>query len=192
MAQDTGRAGKAEISQIGLDKGYRILSMAGHVYLIGSKDFHWYKIGKSSNATIRVSELGILLPFKIEVIAVWKSVNHHELEQNLHAMFEGNKINGEWFSFTDLELPTVISKIDELRLTVSKVDGFAQFSNIEKNVLPKKPYRAEERLANKMAHSEQQLLKRIGKLTAQNRELERQLQKFLASGSPVSGPALDQ
>ncbi len=67
--------------------------MAGHVYLIGSRTFNWYKIGKSGNAAIRVAELGILLPFRIEVIAVWKAQNHHELEKLLHEKHAAQRIS---------------------------------------------------------------------------------------------------
>ena len=50
-------------------------SYRGYVYLIGSSRFGWYKIGKSRSATIRVQTLGILLPFKVEVFAVWMTDN---------------------------------------------------------------------------------------------------------------------
>jgi hypothetical protein len=66
--------------------------MAGYVYLIGSSIFKWYKIGKSSRAAIRVTELGILLPFRIEVIAVWKLSNYHAMERDLHEKHAANRI----------------------------------------------------------------------------------------------------
>lgn len=74
--------------------------MSGYVYLIGSPIFGWYKIGKAKTPEVRVRDLGILLPFKIEVIAVWKAENHHLLEKTLHEMYAENRINGEWFEFT--------------------------------------------------------------------------------------------
>jgi hypothetical protein len=55
--------------------------MTGFVYLIGSTTFGWYKIGKSITPEVRIQNLGILLPFKIEVIAVWKAANHHAMEK---------------------------------------------------------------------------------------------------------------
>ena len=42
--------------------------MEGFVYLIGSPLFGWYKIGKSKTPEVRVSNLGILLPFKLKII----------------------------------------------------------------------------------------------------------------------------
>ena len=69
----------------------------GYVYLIGTPIFGWYKIGKSRTPEVRVKDLGILLPFKVEIIGVWKAVNHHLMESTLHEMYKTNKINGEWF-----------------------------------------------------------------------------------------------
>lgn len=85
--------------------------MPGHVYLIGSRKFHWFKIGKSSNATIRVNQLGILLPFPIEVFAVWKTSAPSVLEYQLHQKYAANRINGEWFSFTAEEVNCLIHEM---------------------------------------------------------------------------------
>jgi hypothetical protein len=57
-------------------------NMAGYVYLIGTPIFGWYKIGKSITPEIRVKDLGILLPFKIKVMAIWKAENHHLMESS--------------------------------------------------------------------------------------------------------------
>jgi hypothetical protein len=105
--------------------------MAGHVYLIGSPRFRWYKIGKSSNASIRVSELGILLPFRIEVVAVWKVANHHETERVLHEKHAANRINGEWFTFTKEEITTILE--DMLWASTAVSSGF---SNLEADHIP--------------------------------------------------------
>jgi hypothetical protein len=105
--------------------------MAGHVYLIGSHLFNWYKIGLSKNASIRVSELGILLPFRVEVIAVWKATDHYKLEKELHERFEKHKINGEWFLFKGQELPKVIAEINAMGFDYAQVKQ--TFANIEKD-----------------------------------------------------------
>jgi hypothetical protein len=47
--------------------------MAGYVYLIGNSIFNWYKIGKSVTPEVRIKDLGILLPFKIKVMSIWKA-----------------------------------------------------------------------------------------------------------------------
>lgn len=86
---------------------------AGYVYLIGTPIFGWYKIGKSRTPEVRVKDLGILLPFKVEIIGVWKAVNHHLMESTLHEMYKTNKINGEWFEFTKKQAYNVFSSIPE-------------------------------------------------------------------------------
>lgn len=84
----------------------------GYVYLIGTPIFGWYKIGKSRTPEVRVKVL-ILLPFKVEIIGVWKAVNHHLMESILHEMYKTSKINGEWFEFTKKEAYEVFSSIPE-------------------------------------------------------------------------------
>lgn len=101
--------------------------MAGYVYLIGSKLFRWYKIGKSSNASIRVSQLGVLLPFTIEVVAIWKVENHHEVEKLLHEKYQDHKINGEWFKFEKPEVEKIVH--DMRKLGVASLHSSVQFNN---------------------------------------------------------------
>lgn len=83
------------------------------MYLIGTPIFGWYKIGKSRTPEVRVKDLGILLPFKVEIIGVWKAVNHHLMESTLHDIYKSNRINGEWFAFTKKEAYNVYSSIPE-------------------------------------------------------------------------------
>ena len=103
--------------------------MAGYVYLIGSTKFGWYKIGKSIDANVRVKDLGILLPFKIRVLQVWKADNHHLMEKALHELYASNRINGEWFEFTKDEVTTLIENIP----TEARVEGFDAFSNLHED-----------------------------------------------------------
>ena len=89
--------------------------MAGYVYLIGTTTFGWYKIGKSITPEIRIKDLGILLPFKITIIGVWKAVNHHLMEKTLHEIYASSRINGEWFEFTAKEAYDVeTAKVEKL------------------------------------------------------------------------------
>ncbi len=106
--------------------------MAGYVYLIGSSTFKWYKIGKSSRAAIRVSELGILLPFRVEVIAVWKLSNYHAVERDLHEKYAANHINGEWFNFTDAEIKAIVDDM----FYASTNDAAIEFTNMEQDYAP--------------------------------------------------------
>lgn len=100
--------------------------MLGYVYLIGSRKFGWYKIGKSSDAAIRVSQLGILLPFRVEVIAIWKASNHHELEKVLHEKYRIHHINGEWFGFNTNQVRALVAELE-----MAAVPILSGFSNID-------------------------------------------------------------
>jgi hypothetical protein len=99
--------------------------MLGYVYLVGNRTFRWYKIGKSTRATIRVTELGILLPFRIEVIAVWKAENHDELERLLHERYAASRINGEWFSFRSETVSAILSD-----MVAAQTEIAASYSNL--------------------------------------------------------------
>jgi hypothetical protein len=81
----------------------------GYVYLIGSHTYKWYKIGKTNKPVVRLQDLGILLPFKIELMAMWKSWNA-SVESHLHTLYANQRINGEWFYFTRKQLLKVISE----------------------------------------------------------------------------------
>lgn len=85
--------------------------MTGYVYLIGSPKFGWYKIGKSIHPNIRIRDLGILLPFSIEVIALWKASNYSFLETMLHEKYAAQQINGEWFSFDLVQLRSIFEEM---------------------------------------------------------------------------------
>jgi len=101
--------------------------MAGHVYLIGSPTFHWYKIGKSIDAAIRVADLGILLPFRIEVIAIWKVHDHHQTEKLLHEKYGKQRINGEWFNLHHGDVRTLIKDMSPVQVRVAS--GFSNLSS---------------------------------------------------------------
>ncbi len=109
---------------------------SGYVYLIGSSVFGWYKIGKSITPEIRIKDLGILLPFKIEVIGVWGAKDHHKMEKALHEMYKEQQINGEWFEFTKEKIQEVFSSIPPdtriFPLENSEL-SFRKFSNVEED-----------------------------------------------------------
>jgi len=129
-----------------------------YVYLIGSANFCWYKIGKSTRIEVRLNEIGVLLPFKIEVIAVWETVNCSCLESFLHTRFSEKRINGEWFSFDRFDIGEVLegaypwsAKIVAYRGDASKLSSF---SNIEedKKISRLGPYKElREKLAKQRA-----------------------------------------
>jgi hypothetical protein len=105
--------------------------MAGYVYLIGSHTFRWYKIGKSAKAAVRISDIGILLPFRIKVIAVWSLPSYHEMERLLHEKYSSNRIHGEWFSFDKEEIEAIV-----LDMSYASVDAALAFTNMEEDYAP--------------------------------------------------------
>jgi hypothetical protein len=108
----------------------------GYVYFIGSPMFGWYKIGKSKTPEVRVKDLGILLPFKVHVIGVWKAENRHELERTLHEIHSSKRINGEWFEFTKQQAWEMYKSLpSSVRVYPSEEHTytFDSFSNIEED-----------------------------------------------------------
>jgi hypothetical protein len=101
--------------------------MAGYVYLIGSHIYSWYKIGKSNIPQIRIRTIGVLLPFKIEVVAVWRAEDSRQLEALLHRKYFENNINGEWFSFNKMEIQALILDVP---YTLVQVNSLTNFTNM--------------------------------------------------------------
>lgn len=117
--------------------------MAGYVYLIGNDRFHWFKIGKSKTPEIRVTNLGVLLPFKIKVFAIWKADNHHKMESALHEIHADARINGEWFTFSDKRVNAIYESIPREACIFWHLQQnesvFSNFSNMESDRLSPKP-----------------------------------------------------
>lgn len=86
-----------------------MISYRGYVYLIGSSEFGWYKIGQSRTVAIRIKTIGVLLPFKVEVFAIWKTDNPGRLEAAMHERHAPDHLNGEWFSFSWQDLSGIVS-----------------------------------------------------------------------------------
>jgi hypothetical protein len=112
-------------------------SYRGYVYLIGSKRFGWYKIGKTRTPTIRIQDIGILLPFRIETFAVWKTVDHDLLESSLHDLYRAYWINGEWFSFDADELSKLMESEMPILSECIPDNKMFQCNNIEDDAISK-------------------------------------------------------
>ena len=111
-------------------------SYRGYVYLIGSSQFGWYKIGQSKSAAVRIRTLGVLLPFKIEVFAVWKTDNPGRLEAAMHERYAEHHLNGEWFSFAwDQMMGAVAAETPypSVRLQEKDSGSLYEFSNLVAN-----------------------------------------------------------
>lgn len=87
----------------------RTKNLMGYVYLIGSAQHRWYKIGISSTPNIRIRNIGVLLPFKVEIWAIWKTKSPRLLEIALHEYYAERRINGEWFSFKPEKVREIIA-----------------------------------------------------------------------------------
>jgi hypothetical protein len=105
------------------------------VYLIGSPTFGWYKIGKSRTPEVRVQNIGVLLPFKVEVIGVWKSVRYSWLETHLHERHAKDRINGEWFKFNNNQVKEIESYLTMYLSASARVRCVDGFTNIEQDDL---------------------------------------------------------
>ena len=115
--------------------------------MIGSSRFGWYKIGRSKSPITRVNDLGILLPFKIEVFAVWKTTNAELTEALFHDTYTDKRINGEWFSFAPSEVKRVIESnapYDSVKIYPGQTEMFAGFTNINEDIvtIPKRKLRS--------------------------------------------------
>jgi len=86
------------------------MATSGYVYLIGNRSLRWYKIGLSIKPNIRIKNIGILLPFPIEVICVWRTSDCRQLESFLHEKYRDQQINGEWFEFNPTKIRELLSR----------------------------------------------------------------------------------
>lgn len=105
-------------------------SYRGYVYLIGSERFGWYKIGKARNASIRIRDIGCLLPFQIRAIGLWKTVDPYGLESAMHQKYKSFRINGEWFHFHPGKIRTILGQDTPLPSVRVSIPEALQFSNM--------------------------------------------------------------
>jgi hypothetical protein len=168
--------------------------MAGYVYLIGSPSFNWYKIGKSKTPDIRIKDIGVLLPFKVEIFAIWKADNHTLVESILHEKYAANRINGEWFLFTWQEVQKLIFE-DSVEMTTQNWhyrifpgDGtpVAAFTNILKDAAPegKRVHLTYTKIGKEI--TKEALEKHDRKGTLNHDGLQKSITKKLSSKKPLS------
>lgn len=84
----------------------------GYVYLLecGGR----YKIGFSKDVERRISQLDTR-PFKLNLIAKSKLISDaYDREQEIHEYFADNRVNGEWYEFSDHEAQYAKEIIEEL------------------------------------------------------------------------------
>ena len=112
-------------------------SYCGYVYLIGSKRFGWYKIGKSRTAKVRLETIGILLPFKVDIYALWMCELPTLLESAMHKKYAKYHINGEWFSFDCQTLKQIVDDETPLPsvLVSPDINNLCGFTNLHDDVV---------------------------------------------------------
>lgn len=76
----------------------------GYVYLLKAVGHPWYKIGRAFVLTRRVTQIRILLPFKIRFVHSIACADCKEAERRLHVRFKRYQIRGEWFDLPRAEV----------------------------------------------------------------------------------------
>jgi len=79
----------------------------GSVYLVGSKELGWYKIGYSvkDDPKDRVKTVSKGVPFSLELICFWTTPFHPEkLEAFLHQNLKDKQLKGEWFKLENSDI----------------------------------------------------------------------------------------
>jgi hypothetical protein len=77
----------------------RAANAKGHVYLLAATTGD-YKIGRSKNPPSRAKQIGVKMPFGVELIHVIHTDDMRKLESELHTRFAEKHVNGEWFSLS--------------------------------------------------------------------------------------------
>ncbi len=84
------------------------------VYLIRMGRTKMYKIGISNDPEKRLDSLQTASPYKLKLLNIFPADNATAAEEKLHAVFHGQRKEGEWFSLTD-EQRAVIEAIKAYR-----------------------------------------------------------------------------
>lgn len=80
----------------------KVTARPGYVYLLSTEHGH-YKIGRTVNPEARQKQLGILLPFTVQLVCLLATQDMVATERQLHEQFRHRHLNGEWFALTDEE-----------------------------------------------------------------------------------------
>lgn len=89
------------------------------VYLIGSEESVFVKIGRSVDVQTRLAAIQRMSPAKLTVL--WRTEGGAELETALHRRFKAQRSHGEWFEFPDRDAPEqVVQAIAEMAAEAQK------------------------------------------------------------------------
>lgn len=84
-------------------------SRPGFIYVI--KAGPYYKIGRSNKAERRIAQLGIQLPWPVEIVMTAEVPDMVRLERELHAFFASQRLNGEWFELSDDDIHLIRTRL---------------------------------------------------------------------------------
>jgi hypothetical protein len=92
------------------------------VYVIGSAEHGWQKVGFSRFVDARLKQLSRTLPFKVTLFRFWhlswpedsRRFNPAKLEREIQALFAQKKINGEWFRLSERDIEALDGLIHKL------------------------------------------------------------------------------
>lgn len=82
----------------------------GYVYFIQEKYSGAIKIGRSLNLENRLRLFIADLPFSIVLIQYIKTINYEKIKLAFHKYFDKNRVKGEWFRLSDIEIEKIKKK----------------------------------------------------------------------------------
>lgn len=77
------------------------------VYVIKCCEFT--KIGIAYDVKLRMSQMQIGNPFKLTLLASWRSPNAIAEEEEIHAFFESKRERGEWFKLSEADMVVLMA-----------------------------------------------------------------------------------
>jgi hypothetical protein len=118
------------------------------VYVINSAGTDNYKIGRSHNVRNRVGEIQTSNANTIIIIDFFECDDCNTLEKQLHNTFKKNKIKGEWFKFSNIDLGVCKLKGHELAKKINKsiIDGDNSYKQI--NIETYEPESSDTKFSN--------------------------------------------
>jgi len=81
----------------------RLQKRMGYVYLLQA-DNGLYKIGQSKVIDNRIKQLGLKLPYELNLVSTVLCLQYKELEAHLHERFADKHVRGEWFELDDADV----------------------------------------------------------------------------------------
>jgi hypothetical protein len=78
------------------------------VYVIGSPDFRYVKIGTTTKIDRRLVSLQGGCP--VPLCVMWKTAGGRDLEQKLHSILRRFRTRGEWFDFGDRDAVEIVER----------------------------------------------------------------------------------